>query len=112
MSDEIVMNPTDAQITERLARFCGWTKCQCGAPDCWRAPLNNYGPFDGAMPDFLNSRDALAPVLEELNAKQWTDLYLMFLSRYCLASDKECLIRMLTIPPRTLALALYEAIGD
>lgn len=108
-------NPTDEQITERIARFCGWE------PDHWNMPWGerllwwtNKESGDVttfcSLPSFTSSIDALRPVMEKLSEDQWGNLCQKLQSK-AKAGVRTMAEHYLTIPPETLARAIYGAIG-
>lgn len=103
--------PTDEQIIEKLARFCG-----DGSYNAWCA--DGFGPSN--RPEFLESHDALRPILERLSEYQQNRLIDKLYWQWPVNTrdlNIHALVRLfgrhaLTLPPRTLALALYEVIGE
>jgi hypothetical protein len=120
--------PTDQQITERLARFMGWKpevrKKYAGEPNCKGWGKNQHLHLGDKDREFsiwtpevnLDSRDALQPVLEKLNEEQADQLLEEIAEtmerRVEGKSDGMGFIAVITLPPRTLAAALYEVIGE
>lgn len=107
------MKPTDEQIVERLAGFCGWKKrtvkfARYGKVNCeW---YEYKGDKYMHLPDFLNSRDALEPVLEKLTEFQKAELMFALAKLSVGPCPWQAHFFFLTIPPRTIASALYEVI--
>lgn len=65
---------TDAQINVAVAECCGWRKVAPWALDSKR--LRGYPPDDNGrdfVPNFTESRDAMAGALEKLSGEEWVE---------------------------------------
>jgi hypothetical protein len=106
---------------------CGYTaiESEAGRYTTEEAKAREYrhGDWDDQVtichftpPNFFESRDALQPVLEKLNEEQAEHLLRLLNEtmerRVKGKSDGMACIAILTVPPRTLAAALYEVIGE
>lgn len=108
-------NPTDEQIMERLARSCGWkpkddSDTRFMGFRLWWENESEITTFSN-LPAFLASTDAIRPVLEKLSEDQWGNLCQKLQSK-AKAGVRTMAEHYLTIPPATLARAIYEAIGE
>lgn len=111
-----------AMIAERAVRILaereGWREHKCHIWNCswrWMSPGNT---LEENLPDYLNSRDALAPVLGKLTPEEWEALvckHLKLPRNKCwdIATETEAIVRYcLTLPARDLAFAVAEAIEE
>jgi len=80
MTDTTTM--TDAEINERLARFCGWEPCRKGSG--WQKPdrppagtsglvIVNLANVRGDPPDYLHDGNAMLELLEALRSPRYDD---------------------------------------
>lgn len=116
------MSMTDEQVVRVLAEREGWKYSSIPADGgCygWVSPRGGFPQEVTALPNYLNSRDALAPVLEKLTEGEKERLHsLVYLEYLKLNPDKLASVFwgalvthfLLTIPPSTLARAIAEAI--
>jgi hypothetical protein len=99
----------DATVVRKLAERGGWIHDKDG--DWWEGPsgLPALSP-----PDYLTSRDALAPILAGLSDDEWDRLAINVLPR--VYHEKHPLRPvsvsrfLLTLPPRDLAYAIAEVL--
>lgn len=100
---------TNAEIVRVLAERKGWS--------CFNSHnLGLYGCKDSThnqipIPDYLNSHDALRPVLEKLTPEEWVVFKKKIWRCYYAANDIDSIINLtLTIQTPTLARLMAEAI--
>jgi hypothetical protein len=124
---------TEQQVIERLAGRLGWTYADDpqhkdndrfgGAARVSTDPegkrkhsWGNAWTWERGFthePEFLESRDALAPVLEGLSEIDWRKLVDVVFDKWAATPTAPSAVRyILTLPPRDLAFAIAEAIEE
>lgn len=103
---------TDDEVIQVLmARQGGWTSCIDGNLDTSYHVDTDASPFC-----YLESRDALAPILESLTRAEWLEVHARLLEQY----ERECeanrsilpgpWLWLLRLTPRVLAFAIAEVL--
>ncbi len=103
---------TDEQVIEKLAKRMGWSDLHFSSTfGDWYGNHPDYGERGRcSMPRWVESRDALAPVLEKLSEEEWTQLGSNLQAGYASLIDSVGEFKfLLALSPRDLAHAIAEA---
>lgn len=98
---------TDPEVIEMLARFYGWKapdNCAFKEAHPWMSP--DDGCCYDKLPNFLESRDALQPILDRLNETKNKELLTNLALRFGSGSFGAYHWFLLTIRPAPLARAI------
>jgi hypothetical protein len=108
---------TETEIVTVLAEREGYTNLYFNAAgECFGIPPGEAEPPRVRVPDYLNSRDALAGVLEKLTEEERWSLF-HELHKVMISEGRSFLVSkfthwLLTLPPRQLAGAVAKVIKD
>lgn len=111
---------SDDEAIQILARRGGWKNLRTHSLRSFKMAEHENLPCEMRLPDYLNSRDALVPLMDSLTPVERGQLHdklcwlrpKHFRQAFNALANEDWTIWLLTLPPRELAFAIAEVLKN